>query len=610
MAQLVSSRLVIHGYGTSATARFVSPVTARHASARRLSPASVAGAGGRRRNGSTLSPAFLTASYRSSTSSSRGFADTVVPGGIASAARARCLSHTHAHPSGAASASASASASSGSATAQITPSSSSSFPVTAAAAPKPAERDVLPTASYAPASNDPSLIETDPSELNPSSTASASASFRPLPTHTSSSLLRTYQQLGKSRLTFLVVLSAMAPYALCPASLSTGVGNGVGTLLALSAGTALCSASANAFNQLLEAPYDAQMARTRGRPLPRRALSPLHAFSFAVLCGGAGTSLLLLAVNPLTAALGLANVVLYAGVYTPLKRLSMVNTWIGAAVGAIPPLMGWTACTNSLLTFPQDAPGWILAGLLFAWQFPHFNSLAQSLRAEYARGGYRMMSVLDPGLNRRVSLRYALVLLPLCSIALPLAGTGAVDLASLFGLGGSGADVATTAATTASTQGGAAVVAPLPYALLSTPINAVMIHAAYKFWRTGTDKAARWCFWVSLVHLPAVMLLAMACKRDLWNGVGEAIGMGTTSVPPPAGAGDGPAAGQGSVSGLVSESVSQAKATAAAMFRTTARTDEGEREREKASLLRLDRDAFMEAKEQSRPSTSSAPSGA
>ncbi|KAE8216172.1 hypothetical protein CF327_g614 [Tilletia walkeri] len=448
--------------------------------------------------------------------------------------------------------------------------------------------------SYAPSSNDPAIIETDLSQFTSPPTAS-STSFRPAPSHTFSSLLKTYQQLSKSRLTFLVVLTAMAPYALCPATLvDTSVGSGgVGTLLALTAGTAMCSASANTFNQLLEAPYDAQMTRTRARPLPRRALSPLHAFTFAVVCGVGGTALLFFAVNPLTAGLGLANVVLYAGVYTPLKRLSIVNTWVGAAVGALPPLMGWTACTNSLLNFPSDAAGWVLASLLFAWQFPHFNSLAQILKAEYARGGYRMMSVLNPGLNKRVSLRYALVLLPLCSIALPLAGSS--DWSTLLTLG----NMSAAAVSEAASSNPGAVVAPLPYALLSAPINAVMIHAAYKFWRQGTDKAARWCFWVSLVHLPAVMLLAMACKRDLWNGVGEAIGMGTTSLPM-GGSGSEEAAGSGS------GSASQARSTSGAVFvsanSTSGATTERERQREKESLLRLDGDTFMAAKEQSRSS--------
>ena len=191
-------------------------------------------------------------------------------------------------------------------------------------------------------------------------------------------------------------------------------------------------------------------------------------------------------INPLTAALGAANIVLYSFTYTPMKRMSIANTWVGAVVGALPPLMGWAACTGTL-HLATDLGGWALAALLFAWQFPHFNSLAHTLRAEYARGGYRMMAVTDPALNRRVSLRYAVSLLPICTVMMPAS----------------------------------AIVHPVAFAALSTPLNLAMIHAAWKFYTDGTQKAARWCFWVSLIHLPAVMLLAMGCKPGLWDGLAE-----------------------------------------------------------------------------------------
>jgi protoheme IX farnesyltransferase len=171
-----------------------------------------------------------------------------------------------------------------------------------------------------------------------------------------------------------------------------------------------------------------------------------------------------------------------------MKRVSIVNTWVGSIVGAIPPLIGWAACTGTL-HLASDMPGWTLAALLFAWQFPHFNSLAHTLRREYARGGYRMMSVTDPALNRRTSLRYAISLLPICSVLLPMTG-----------------------------------VVHWSYALLSAPLNAAMVYAAYGFWRFDGDKAARQCFWVSLVHLPAVLLLAMGCKTDVIEGVKQRLG--------------------------------------------------------------------------------------
>ncbi|KAF9285352.1 Protoheme IX farnesyltransferase, mitochondrial [Mortierella alpina] len=222
----------------------------------------------------------------------------------------------------------------------------------------------------------------------------------------------------------------------------------------------------------VEPPYDAQMSRTRNRILVRKAVSPLHAWSFATLSGLGGVGLLAAAVNPLTAALGAANLVLYAGVYTPMKRMSIANTWVGSIVGAIPPMMGWAACTNSL-----DPEAWLLGGLLFAWQFPHFNSLAWNLRADYSKAGYRMMAVTDPKLNARVSLRYTLALIPLVTLA-PY-----MDMTSWW------------------------------FAIDGNIVNAVMLAGAANFWRKRDDKSARQLFFGSLIYLPVVLALMMFHKK-------------------------------------------------------------------------------------------------
>ena len=341
-----------------------------------------------------------------------------------------------------------------------------------------------PRSAYAPASNDPEAVEVLPTTLPPSThVGELPPGFVPLKKRSLLHMLRVYRQLSKSRLTFLVVLSGMMGYALCPAPLCIASAvPPVIRLLALAGGVTLCSTSANALNQIVEAPYDAQMARTRARPLPRRALTPTHAFLVASAGAASGIGILASALNPLTAALGAANIVLYSFVYTPMKRASIANTWVGAVVGALPPLMGWASCTGTL-TQPTDAAAWVLAGILFAWQFPHFNALAHVMGNEYARGGYRMMAVTDPALNQRVALRYALALLPLCGVALPLTGT----------------------------------VQPAAYAALSLVPNAAFAWCALRFWRFPSESTARRCFWASLFHLPAVMLLAMACKTEFWS---------------------------------------------------------------------------------------------
>jgi heme o synthase len=115
-------------------------------------------------------------------------------------------------------------------------------------------------------------------------------------------------------------------------------------------------------------------------------------------------------VNPLTAALGVGNIVLYAAIYTPLKQVHPFNTWVGAIVGAVPPLMGWAAATSSL-----DPGAFFLAGLLYFWQLPHFMALAWLCKEDYARGGFQMISLKDVTGRRTagVALRNALYMVPL-----------------------------------------------------------------------------------------------------------------------------------------------------------------------------------------------------
>ena len=121
------------------------------------------------------------------------------------------------------------------------------------------------------------------------------------------------------------------------------------TSLALATiGTGLFSCSANTINQYLEVPFDSQMNRTKNRVLVRGCLTPKHAVGFAVATGLGGTFLLGYHINGLSAALGLLNLGLYTCVYTPMKRISIANTWVGSVVGAIPPLMGYVACTGTL----------------------------------------------------------------------------------------------------------------------------------------------------------------------------------------------------------------------------------------------------------------------
>lgn len=155
-------------------------------------------------------------------------------------------------------------------------------------------------------------------------------------------------------------------------------------------GTGLLAMSAFSFNQALEKKHDAVMERTLKRPLPSERLGVTSAWIAGGVTTIVGTLLLWLQVNALTAFLGALTVVLYAAVYTPLKRLTTFNTLVGGIPGALPPLMGWTAAQNHL-----GMGGWLLFALLFFWQLPHFLALAWMYKDDYRRGGFRMLSLVD-----------------------------------------------------------------------------------------------------------------------------------------------------------------------------------------------------------------------
>lgn len=222
-------------------------------------------------------------------------------------------------------------------------------------------------------------------------------------------LVRDYKQLSKFRLSGLVVATAAAGYVAGSKERIDWAGLGWTSL-----GTLLASASANALNQIYEVVNDGRMRRTAARPLPSGRMSRPHALAFALLAGAGGVALLADKTNATTAALGAANILLYAAIYTPLKQLSVANTWVGAIVGAVPPLMGWAAATGGL-----DVGASILAAGLYFWQMPHFMALAWMCRADYAAGGYRMLSLVDATGRRTAAcaLRNCVYLLPLGLLA-------------------------------------------------------------------------------------------------------------------------------------------------------------------------------------------------
>ncbi len=236
--------------------------------------------------------------------------------------------------------------------------------------------------------------------------------------------------LFKARLTFLVVLTTLVGFYVGSRGLAA-YGLMFHTVLA----TALLASGAAALNQLLERDYDAKMRRTQDRPLPSGRMTPETALIIGGACAAAGLIYLALAVNLLTAFLGAVTLCSYLLIYTPLKRVTTLNTAIGAIPGALPPLMGWTAARDSI-----SGEGWSLFAILFFWQLPHFLAIAWMYREEYRKAGFVMLPVVDPEGERtgRQAFCHTLGLLPisLCPFIFRLAGPiylfGALILGVVF----------------------------------------------------------------------------------------------------------------------------------------------------------------------------------
>ena len=199
-------------------------------------------------------------------------------------------------------------------------------------------------------------------------------------------------------------------------------------------GTALVAAGAAALNQLLEREYDAKMRRTASRPLPSGRLQPTTVMLFGGVCSVAGLIYLALLVNLLTSVIGAVTLVSYLFIYTPLKRVTWMNTLVGAVPGALPPLMGWTAARGEL-----SGEGWTLFAILAFWQIPHFMAIAWIYRDEYARAGFKMLPNVDPSGRRTgeqaVSHTLALFLVGLCPFLFKMAGPVYLAAALVLGAG-------------------------------------------------------------------------------------------------------------------------------------------------------------------------------
>lgn len=211
--------------------------------------------------------------------------------------------------------------------------------------------------------------------------------------------------LVKPRIMLMSLLTAAGAVSLAPGEAPAA------RVLWLIAGTALVVGAANTLNMWLEREVDCLMARTRNRPLPGGRLDAATALRFGWLQGALALPALAM-VNIVTAALGLLALLLYVGVYTPMKQRSHWATWVGAAPGAMPALMGWTAATGRV-----DLPGLAVFGVLFFWQIPHTHAIAMYRQRDYDAAGLKTL----PGTRGLAAARREIALYLTVQVALSLA---------------------------------------------------------------------------------------------------------------------------------------------------------------------------------------------
>jgi heme o synthase len=262
----------------------------------------------------------------------------------------------------------------------------------------------------------------------------AATALHPAPGATAT-LIGDLRELFKFKVTAMVLVTTWAGFYL--GSMHSGISSiqsgQFETLLKTLVGVALVSAGASALNEALERKTDARMIRTAQRPIAAGRISLFQGLALGLGAVASGGFWLLYATNLLTVSLALLTVFTYVAIYTPLKRVTTLATFLGAFPGAAGPLLGWTAARGQI-----EWPGIALFAILFVWQFPHFMAIAWLYRHDYARAGIKMLPVVQPdGLSTVIeALFYAVLMIPV-SLApwwLGMAGVTYAILAVALGL--------------------------------------------------------------------------------------------------------------------------------------------------------------------------------
>jgi len=239
--------------------------------------------------------------------------------------------------------------------------------------------------------------------------------------------LSAYAELTKPRITFLVVLTAIAGFCMGSSS-----GIDILRLINMSIGIGLLSSGLSTLNQYMERELDRLMKRTRARPLPAGKLRPVEAAAFGIALSVLATLYLAVFINQLSALLGIVTFATYLFVYTPLKVKTTLSTVLGAFPGAMPPFIGWVAATGSV-----TLEAWILFAILFLWQFPHFLAIAWMYRDDYARAGIKMLPVVEPDgkVTAQQIISYTVLLIPVSFLPVVIGLAGSIYLVGAVVLG-------------------------------------------------------------------------------------------------------------------------------------------------------------------------------
>lgn len=279
-----------------------------------------------------------------------------------------------------------------------------------------------------------------------------------------------YFKLLKFRLSFTVAFSSAIGFIL-----GRPVASYIDIALVMLGGL-LVTGSANIINQIIEKDFDKLMKRTAKRPLPTGELSVTQAIICCVIVGALGLGILAFQFNILSAALSLLSLVLYGFVYTPLKRISPICVFVGAIPGAMPPLIGWVAATGLL-----GAEAWVLFGIQFIWQFPHFWAIAWVLDDDYKKAGFKMLPMVG-GKNLKTAFQimiYTLMLIPLSLLPMQFGMTGTTS------------------------------------ALIAVVCGVLFLAQTFYLMRTCTKKAAMNIMFGSFLYLPIVQIAFVLDKVNL-----------------------------------------------------------------------------------------------